>query len=289
MQDAAALLTGFVIAFVVPQVIPGFMNQFGCPYSKDPKSQEAGTGNPPDGTFKNLKTGEIEKRFNGGNIQDEHVSEDSNDSGTLSMANTGQPNTGGSQIFMNVNDNDGLDWFSEGPSQHVVFGHIVSGMDLCLAVSKVREHTLCARAHTCMHAHSCPRPSWASVCRTLLALALIWPFVSAWGAGQDRRRLPRHAHPCGLGDHLQSVRELRVKTSAVNGVQGVGALTCPHVRLFSRFRNELCESLLPLGSGLGCCETKRHQGSVNKEQGAGFAVKYALVSDSVRDCKLPLK
>ena len=31
------------------RVIPGFMNQFGCPLAKDPKAREAGTGNPPDG------------------------------------------------------------------------------------------------------------------------------------------------------------------------------------------------------------------------------------------------
>ena len=45
------------------------MDQFGCPYSKDPKSQRAGTGGPPDGTFKNLKTGGTETRSNGGNIK----------------------------------------------------------------------------------------------------------------------------------------------------------------------------------------------------------------------------
>ena len=49
------------------------MDQFGCPHSKDPKSSRAGTGGPPDGTFKNLKTGETEKRFNGGNIEDENI------------------------------------------------------------------------------------------------------------------------------------------------------------------------------------------------------------------------
>ena len=32
------------------QVIPNFMNQFGCPLSKDPKSPRAGTGGPEGGT-----------------------------------------------------------------------------------------------------------------------------------------------------------------------------------------------------------------------------------------------
>ena len=38
------------------------------------------------------------------------------------MANTGAPNSGGSQFFMNVANNDFLDWFSSGESKHPVFG-----------------------------------------------------------------------------------------------------------------------------------------------------------------------
>merc|ERR1712194_652996 len=119
-------------------VIPGFMNQFGCPHAKDPKSRRAGTGGPPDGTFTNLKTGGTEKRSNGGNIKDENISRDSNKPGTMSMANTGSPNTGGSQFFLNVADNKNLDWFSPGQSKHPVFGKITSGMDVAVAISKVR-------------------------------------------------------------------------------------------------------------------------------------------------------
>jgi cyclophilin family peptidyl-prolyl cis-trans isomerase len=188
-----------------PAVIPGFMNQFGCPHSKDPKSQIAGTGGPPDGTFKNLKTGATETRTNGGNIQDEHVSEDANDSGTLSMANTGEPHTGGSQIFMNVNDNNGLDWFSEGPSQHVVFGHIVKGMELAVAVSEVCKappRLACAVVPcppTLSHTHS----------RCVLTSRAL--------AGQDGQRLPHRAHPSGLGDHLQPVSWRLCAATALGG------------------------------------------------------------------------
>merc|ERR1719298_306787 len=113
------------------------MAQFGCPYAKDPKSRRAGTGGPPDGTFKNLKTGGNETRSNGGNIQDENISKDSNEPGTLSMANTGRPNSGGSQFFINVANNNNLDWFTPGPSKHPVFGKVISGMDVCTAISKV--------------------------------------------------------------------------------------------------------------------------------------------------------
>ena len=81
------------------------MNQFGCPFSKDPKSNRSGTGGPKDGSFKNIKTGATESRFGGGNIKDENIDKTSNAPGTLSMANTGRPNSGGSQFFMNVANN----------------------------------------------------------------------------------------------------------------------------------------------------------------------------------------
>merc|ERR1719327_1637519 len=117
--------SGFYDGLHFHRVIPGFMNQFGCPHSKDPKSKRSGTGGPRDGTFKNLKTGATETRSNGGNIKDENIDKTSNKPGTLSMANTGQPNSGGSQFFMNVVHNDFLDWFSPGESKHPVFGECV--------------------------------------------------------------------------------------------------------------------------------------------------------------------
>jgi cyclophilin family peptidyl-prolyl cis-trans isomerase len=63
--------TGFYNGLHFHRVIPDFMDQFGCPYSKDPKSRRAGTGGPPDGSFKNLVSGATETRSNGGNIKDE--------------------------------------------------------------------------------------------------------------------------------------------------------------------------------------------------------------------------
>ena len=54
------------------------------------------------------------------------------------MANTGQPNSGGSQFFLNVANNANLDWFSGGPSKHPVFGKVTSGMDVANAISKVK-------------------------------------------------------------------------------------------------------------------------------------------------------
>ena len=55
------------------------------------------------------------------------------------MANTGQPNSGGSQFFMNVANNANLDWFSPGQSKHPVFGKLTDdSMALAVAISKVR-------------------------------------------------------------------------------------------------------------------------------------------------------
>merc|ERR1719498_2226965 len=79
----------------------------------------------------------MEKRSNGGNIKDENISKDSNLPGTLSMANTGAPNSGGSQFFLNVAKNTNLDWFSPGASKHPVFGKITEGYDVVVAISKV--------------------------------------------------------------------------------------------------------------------------------------------------------
>lgn len=97
------------------RVISGFMIQFGCPHSRDAESNRAGTGGPPNGC-----------------IQDEHPDDAkmSNEPGTLSMANTGQPNSGGSQFFINVSHNDYLDWFTGGASKHPVFARITEGMDV---------------------------------------------------------------------------------------------------------------------------------------------------------------
>ena len=55
-------------------------------------------------------------------IKDEFTKNNRNDRGTISMANAG-PNTGGSQFFINVVNNNFLD------AKHPVFGKIIQGMD----------------------------------------------------------------------------------------------------------------------------------------------------------------
>jgi malonyl-CoA/methylmalonyl-CoA synthetase len=111
--------SGFYDGLHFHRVIDGFMLQFGCPYSRDPNSPMAGTGDGPDGT-----------------IKDEHTAKISNEPGTLSMANTGAPNSGSCQFFINTVHNSYLDWFTPGQSKHPVFGKVIEGMDVVHKIEK---------------------------------------------------------------------------------------------------------------------------------------------------------
>tara|TARA_B100000575_G_C23010790_1_gene582257 strand:- start:184 stop:747 length:564 start_codon:yes stop_codon:yes gene_type:complete len=116
------------------RVIQGFMLQGGCPNSKDPNSPRAGTGGPDGGGTYTTSDGQAIVRDRGGNIPDELTQKFSNEIGTLSMANTGRPNSGGSQFFINTKHNNFLDWFGPGQSAHPVFGKVISGMDVVTAI-----------------------------------------------------------------------------------------------------------------------------------------------------------
>lgn len=63
-------------------------------------------------------------------IPDEFTNHNRNDRGTIGMANAG-PNTGSSQFFINLIDNNRLD------SKHPVFGKVVEGMDVVDNIAKV--------------------------------------------------------------------------------------------------------------------------------------------------------
>ena len=110
---------GFYNGLHFHRVIANFMNQFGCPHSRDPASRRAGTGQSPYGS-----------------IADEHPADAqfSNEVGTLSMANAGAQ-SGSSQFFINTKHNDFLDFFSPGQSKHPVFGRVTSGMDVVTAIN----------------------------------------------------------------------------------------------------------------------------------------------------------
>ncbi len=110
---------GFYNGLHFHRVIKNFMNQFGCPHSRDPNSPRAGTGSSPYGS-----------------IPDEHPAEHrlSNEPGTLSMANAG-PQSGSCQFFINTVHNHYLDYFTPGQSKHPVFGKVSSGMDVVNAIN----------------------------------------------------------------------------------------------------------------------------------------------------------
>jgi peptidylprolyl isomerase len=67
------------------------------------------------------------------NIQDEFTDNNKNERGTIAMANKGAdyPNSGNSQFFINLVDNNYLD------SLHPVFGKVIEGMDVVDAIAKV--------------------------------------------------------------------------------------------------------------------------------------------------------
>jgi cyclophilin family peptidyl-prolyl cis-trans isomerase len=115
--------SGFYDGLHFHRVIDSFMLQFGCPHSRDPKSRLAGTGDGPEGT-----------------IQDEFPpnAKLSNEPGTLSMANTGSPNSGSCQFFINTVHNPYLDFFTPGESRHPVFGRVIEGMDVVHKIEKTR-------------------------------------------------------------------------------------------------------------------------------------------------------
>ena len=64
-------------------------------------------------------------------IKDEFNGEQKNNRGTLSMANAG-PNTGSSQFFINLVNNNFLD------GKHPVFGKVIEGMEVVDLIAKVK-------------------------------------------------------------------------------------------------------------------------------------------------------
>jgi len=97
---------GFYDGVIFHRVINGFMIQGGDP---------AGTGRGGPGYM----------------IKDEFTNNNRNDRGTISMANAG-PNTGGSQFFINLVNNNFLD------SKHPVFGKVAEGMDIVDKIAKTK-------------------------------------------------------------------------------------------------------------------------------------------------------
>jgi peptidylprolyl isomerase len=101
---------GFYDGVIFHRIIDGFMIQGGDPTG-------TGMGGP------------------GYNIEDEftHAGGNKNNKYTISMANAG-PNTGGSQFFINLVDNNFLD------TKHPAFGKVIEGMDVVDKIAKVETN-----------------------------------------------------------------------------------------------------------------------------------------------------
>ncbi|MEK6828948.1 MAG: peptidylprolyl isomerase [Nanoarchaeota archaeon] len=99
---------GFYDGVIFHRVIDGFMIQGGDP---------TGTGSGGPGY-------EIKDEF------PKNKQSNMNNKGTIAMANAGA-NTGGSQFFINLVNNNFLD------NKHPVFGKVVEGMDVVEAIGKV--------------------------------------------------------------------------------------------------------------------------------------------------------
>ncbi|CAN5314614.1 hypothetical protein BH10PAT2_BH10PAT2_1290 [soil metagenome] len=100
--------SGFYNGIKFHRIIADFMAQVGDPLTKDDAQQSAwGTGGP------------------GYTIQDEFAPDLKFDGeGVVAMANTGQPNTGGSQFFITFGDTSWLN------GKHAIFGKVTQGMDV---------------------------------------------------------------------------------------------------------------------------------------------------------------
>ncbi len=103
---------GFYAGTTFHRVIPGFMIQGGDPNSKNQDPRDDGQGGPGYG------------------IPDE-FSAASHLRGIVSMANSGRPNSGGSQFFIAQGDVRELD------GQHTIFGRVSAGMDVVDAIASV--------------------------------------------------------------------------------------------------------------------------------------------------------
>jgi cyclophilin family peptidyl-prolyl cis-trans isomerase len=131
---------GFYDGIRFHRVISGFMIQGGDPLTKDPsKKSQWGTGGPGYAIRDEFKceNGGISYDFTGynesanpcggqGGLALKHDRE-----GRVSMANKGEPKSGGCQFFITVDEQPRLD------GTHPVFGQVVEGMDVVHEIAKL--------------------------------------------------------------------------------------------------------------------------------------------------------
>ncbi len=85
-------------------------------------------------------TKEMKQKPTNAPIQNEAENGLKNDVGTIAMARTSDVNSATTQFFINVNNNDFLNFRSKKPSEYgyAVFGKVIEGMDVVDAIKKVQ-------------------------------------------------------------------------------------------------------------------------------------------------------
>lgn len=72
-------------------------------------------------------------------ISDEIGTDNHNYNSTIAMANTGEPDSASSQFFINVADNNNR--YATFDTSYTVFGRVIDGMDVVMAISQVTTDT----------------------------------------------------------------------------------------------------------------------------------------------------
>lgn len=111
---------GFYDGLTFHRVMPGFMIQAGG-FTPDLKQRES--NRPP--------------------VQNEATNGLKNTRGTIAMARTADPHSATAQFYINLVDNDALDFTSETQSGwgYAVIGHVIEGMDVVDAIAAAPTHT----------------------------------------------------------------------------------------------------------------------------------------------------
>ncbi len=83
-------------------------------------------------------TQDYKQKETGMSIQNEAKNGLKNDSGTIAMARTNDPHSATAQFFINVKDNDFLNYPGQDGWGYTVFGKVVEGMDVIEAIKGVK-------------------------------------------------------------------------------------------------------------------------------------------------------
>jgi cyclophilin family peptidyl-prolyl cis-trans isomerase len=122
--------SGFYNDLVWHRIVKGFVIQTGDPTTKNGGGNEADWGDTGSNTTVPLET-------NSSDVAAGYV----NDEGYLAMARGSATDSGSSQFFINLADNSDLN------GQYTVFGDLVSGMSVAIAIGNLPVNSQCASSN----------------------------------------------------------------------------------------------------------------------------------------------